>query len=470
MRSDACCAQPGSAYQSILGQPYCSLPCEGATLRIGVFQDGTGNSMERPDRYTNVAKLARVYRIDKDLREVRWVYARGVGTNPDLTGDLLGKALGTGGPQRLNGLLHAIQELIAQYERENGSRPTRIVLDAFGFSRGAALIRHFVNCIRQGHFELDGPYRSIPKEAFRIGFLGVFDAVGSFGHPGDDEDRGYTFHVPAHWLEDGGLHLVADDEHRANFDLQAMLQSDPHPQDRTDGMLREIVLPGAHSDIGGGYPSSQTQGQANNQLARIALAQMLEAARKAEVPLDRSVVQSFDERGRWEIDPGLQAEHERLMKYYRDLILRKLHRRWRVLKVALESCERDLRQPNVGNSAMQARQNERERESHEQIRSQIKQTEREMRACFSGLWEYDAFMDLANAFYRDWVHLSHNPHNTALGMQVERRGKYREACQRQVFNKNAVEMAKDRQFRKLAPRPFKDGVWIDEACLAAFQV
>jgi hypothetical protein len=124
----------------------------------------------------------------------------------------------------------------------------------------------------------------------------------------------------------------------------------------------------------------------------------------------------------------------------------------------------------MGGTDMKARQNEREWECHAQIRKQIKQVEREMRACFGELWEYDAFMDLANAFYRDWVHLSHNPHNTTLGMQVERRGRYREACQRQVFNKGAVAMANDRQFRKLLPRPFKDGVWIDEHCLAAFRI
>ena len=52
--------------------------------------------------------------------------------------------------------------------------------------------------------------------------------------------------------------------------------------------------------------------------------------------------------------------------------------------------------------------------------------------------------------------------------QAERRGRYREQCQREVFLNGSADMTKDKQFKKLAPLPFKDGVWVDEDCLAQF--
>lgn len=39
---------------------------------------------------------------------------------------------------------------------ENTSPPT-IQLDVFGFSRGAAMARHFVNCIKQNYFDFKDP-------------------------------------------------------------------------------------------------------------------------------------------------------------------------------------------------------------------------------------------------------------------------------------------------------------------------
>lgn len=60
--------------------------------------------------------------------------------------------------------------------------------------------------------------------------------------------------------------------------------------------------------------------------------------------------------------------------------------------------------------------------------------------------------------------------NSNPGMGAERRGKYLEQCQREVFLNGLVDVTKDKHFKKLVPRPFKDGVWVDEKCLETFQV
>ncbi|WP_374992560.1 T6SS phospholipase effector Tle1-like catalytic domain-containing protein [Paraburkholderia sp. SARCC-3016] len=111
------------------------------------------------------------------------------------------------------------------------------------------------------HTALDG--ESAP---LHIRFLGLFDTVESIG-------------LPAHNLSDLRLripeqvercvHLVAGHELRACFPLTSVGNG--------SARCEEIVLPGVHSDVGGGYQPDE-QGR-SDKLARIALNRMrLEAA------------------------------------------------------------------------------------------------------------------------------------------------------------------------------------------------
>jgi hypothetical protein len=59
---------------------------------------------------------------------------------------------------------------------------------------------------------------------------------------GDDANRRVNLFLPPGCAQQV-IHLVAADEHRRNFSLNSV----------APGWLREIVVPGAHSDIGGGY-------------------------------------------------------------------------------------------------------------------------------------------------------------------------------------------------------------------------
>ncbi len=135
----------------------------------------------------------------------------------------------------------------------------RIVFDVFGFSRGAAAARHFVNVIDQkaDHplvqaiantptIRLKAGFDWAKRDDVRITFVGIFDTVASSYHPSlnirlqDD-------------CAERVVHLTALDEVRKHFPLTRVTPTvigtsiPPH--------FTELALPGAHSDIGGGYYS-----------------------------------------------------------------------------------------------------------------------------------------------------------------------------------------------------------------------
>ncbi|KEZ67130.1 hypothetical protein C5I_0133170, partial [Pseudomonas syringae pv. syringae FF5] len=130
----------------------------------------------------------------------------------------------------------------------------------FGFSRGAASARHLVNEILKQRSGMLEPILESRKArlsdsfswsngSVRLKVIGLFDtvaAIGSFkdmGNTRDASNRRVNLYLPPGCAQQV-LHLVARDESRRNFALNSVRPVWP----------REIVLPGAHSDIGGGYP------------------------------------------------------------------------------------------------------------------------------------------------------------------------------------------------------------------------
>ena len=281
----------------------------GITLRIGVFFDGTGNNRSNSESVagchakdenlqdaaedirrfcaaygydglgrspnnsygndlTNVARLYDLYvdqadeSIASDVRQVFLkVYLEGVGTSSASDDSVYSQATGLGRTGVLARVEQAPASILIGLDRFRTNNPSllirRIEFDIFGFSRGAAAARHFANDLLKGpgsllaaSFPADSPmlapgFAWQPKVDFGIAFVGLFDTVAGILDPlhGDL--------TPANALNPGlNLRLaagdigkivqfVARDEHRYNFALV-----------RTDN---DIVLPGAHSDIGGGY-------------------------------------------------------------------------------------------------------------------------------------------------------------------------------------------------------------------------
>ncbi|WP_312449828.1 PAAR domain-containing protein [Stutzerimonas nitrititolerans] len=277
---------------------------QAVTLRIGVFFDGTGNNagnsaigaqcrasdiglgeveaqavVQRCEAHhldpdssygndvSNIWRLYELYRdepVPKDSRtpSILRVYVTGAGTTTGKKDTLFpGQALGRGD----TGVLAKVDEgfsLITQaldtFQQANpGSSLGTLELDIFGFSRGAAAARHFANQVLQrasgplGALHRHGKFTPDPDFEWDrdliINFIGLFDTVAAIGgwedwaDPSDAMNGGIDLHLAPDAARQV-VHLVARDEHRLNFALNRV--SSPH---------REIVLPGAHSDLGGGY-------------------------------------------------------------------------------------------------------------------------------------------------------------------------------------------------------------------------
>lgn len=160
-----------------------------------------------------------------------------------------------------------------------------VTIQVFGFSRGAAESVAF--CHRLNRLLDGGKLAGIPT---RVQFLGLFDVVASVG---GSSSVSRTMPLPdaifdGHWdwandvdkdlpgCVDKCLHLIAAHELRMNFPLTQI------------GGAQEIMLPGVHSDIGGGYaPGEQgrSRGKQSMLLSQIPLAFMYKAALAAGVPL-----------------------------------------------------------------------------------------------------------------------------------------------------------------------------------------
>ncbi|WP_411687317.1 T6SS phospholipase effector Tle1-like catalytic domain-containing protein [Acinetobacter indicus] len=304
-------------------------------VNISVFFDGTGNNLEADQdkgKLANPAKLWRnaqsysLFEIERTKSPVKLnhpIYVSGVGTpfNGELSKvdniiakvqdhDLSGGFTGVGGRRRLEygesqiskSLENTLKQKIAQAEvtlkpqveaRKNEAivkmeakiNEHRLIkkvnLSIFGFSRGAALARVFSNEMiwktetedLSLKYQISGQAELAPME---IQFLGIFDTVASFGLPATNMPNKLSFKGRDMVVDPrvkNCLHLVAGNELRFAFPVDSIHIDEKLANPRT---WKEIVYPGMHSDVGGGYePNSQT---ISNNFARIPLKHMLESA------------------------------------------------------------------------------------------------------------------------------------------------------------------------------------------------
>ncbi|MDA7086915.1 DUF2235 domain-containing protein [Pseudomonas sp. SA3-5] len=266
-----------------------ALCCEVPQVIVGVFFDGTGNNRENDRRsttraMTNIAKLSDLYKDDLN-KHIYNLYIEGIGTVTKGSDSILGLgfAIGpTGGETRLHearNKLHA--EILEQLPANTGE----IVFDVFGFSRGAAQARHFVNMINHGlpdfsgrketvsiwdiklnpnllmaskpysqrHGSREGQTRRVvdmyPRSTVktRVRFVGLYDSVGSFYWPGNDDEGDFNLNLKAESAQ-YVYHLVAGQEVREKFPLTSVKNGHSAP-----AHFVELKGVGVHSDIGGGY-------------------------------------------------------------------------------------------------------------------------------------------------------------------------------------------------------------------------
>ena len=295
------CTQPAG------GKPRCS-----GQVHVGLFFDGTGNNKQldydslppEARKHSNVVKLYLAHR-DSPLDGYFAHYIPGVGTPFPEIGDTNrpdggwpgGSAFAEKGEHRivwglvqlLNSVNYfvyrapliqpgqdktivnnlagvtnpgAIRRVAMRTWQDKlqaalaGAKPVveQINVSVFGFSRGAAEARAFCNWL----FEVctqDGGSWTFAGIPIRLSFLGVFDTVASVGIANLFDDgvlRGHQSwadnNLEIHPAVERCVHFVAGHEVRACFPLDSVRVKVQYP-----GNAKEVMYPGAHSDVGGGY-------------------------------------------------------------------------------------------------------------------------------------------------------------------------------------------------------------------------
>ena len=206
--------------------------------------------------WSNVARLCDSY------PENQAVYVDGIGTETEKSDSLLGAGLGTAFVFEGTGILDKVKDgckKLADKLVENKKKRIEILyLDVFGFSRGAAAARVFLDEISQKAYPLSvtrknkggwlGYFLSenrIEVDLIKVRFLGLFDTVSSYSalisaNPDFDND---TKELPLNNLSKAKtvIHFTATDEYRNNFSLTKTRSG------------KEREFPGVHSDVGGSY-------------------------------------------------------------------------------------------------------------------------------------------------------------------------------------------------------------------------
>ncbi|MEC5764900.1 PAAR domain-containing protein [Enterobacter chengduensis] len=235
-----------------------------AREEFGVSGTGAGSYI---GYYTNVHWLHTLYQTDllpDSTAAQASLYIDGIGTEAGKPDSLIGQSLGIADTGVIAKTDKAVAGLISTLSLTLGDLKNRLKsqilivkslqFDIFGFSRGAAAARHFANrvlaqdsaiiaAIRQG---LNGvAFQGSPAGKTR--FIGIFDTVAAIGspvngmNPHSASTGGVNITLPP-GIAEKVFHITAGNECRFNFALNSVRPVWP-----------ELALPGAHSDIGGGY-------------------------------------------------------------------------------------------------------------------------------------------------------------------------------------------------------------------------
>lgn len=320
-------------------------PSCASQLFVGMFFDGTGNNREEDyvkspvdqRKHSNIVRLFHAHRYDPETGYFR-IYIPGVGTPfPEIGDDNKywgpnrGAAAGEKGQERiiwallqllnvphqyvtkalliLDGLAKTItntlasvgspaaqrrmalrtwQEKLAAALKGRKPQVEQINLSVFGFSRGAAEARVFVNWLFEV-CEQEGGGWTFAGIPLRVQFLGIFDTVASVGLANLFDNGILAGHqgwadntLEIHPAVEQCVHFVAGHEVRACFPLDSVRVKSAYPANAL-----EVMYPGSHSDVGGGYaPNALGVSPAQDSfMSIIPGVNMYHEARKAGVPL-----------------------------------------------------------------------------------------------------------------------------------------------------------------------------------------
>lgn len=289
------------------------VPVRGITLTVGIFFDGTGNNRANANdlrlayahcagligeerakacaKYekharaklgnaswqggiTNISRLFDLYQLsdelsDSDTEAQVKAYVSGIGTADGESDSVLGMGLGSSLIRQFGGVVtktdEALDKISAELTRfiklnRDKVAIVKVQFDVFGFSRGAAAARHFANRVMHQDaaiaavidkgLALTGHHG---KPAGEVRFLGLFDTVAAIGSllnfygVNGRSNPGVNLELRPS-VAQKVFQISAMHECRYNFSLNSIA-----------GMWPELALPGAHSDIGGGYNAGEDE-------------------------------------------------------------------------------------------------------------------------------------------------------------------------------------------------------------------
>jgi uncharacterized protein (DUF2235 family) len=284
--------------------------------------------------------------LNRNPKEQIIYYDPGVGTFPEpgfvtkigkKISEIIGLAFGAGLTSKI---AEAYSFLMDQYEAGDS-------IYLFGFSRGAYTVRALAGIIFQFGLLPAGSYNLVPYlmrlskainrlsgrdsaaskkywdvtrgfratfartapqtaekiEYVRVHFLGVWDTVSSVGWVWDPTHFPYTAHNPGVEIL---RHAVAIDERRWFF--RQNLWSPPTDAAKQD--VKEYWFPGAHCDIGGGYPEDE------GGLWRTAFVWMALEAKKAGLKIDTEKLRQVLHKTRIVPPAWANPKHESLTGWW----------------------------------------------------------------------------------------------------------------------------------------------------------
>ncbi|HHQ4779210.1 TPA: T6SS phospholipase effector Tle1-like catalytic domain-containing protein [Aeromonas veronii] len=244
-------------------------PAEQETLLEQCFNDALPSELNNSEKndITNIGKAHRLYLPPTETELTVAVYVEGIGTTQGQDDTKAGLAADKGDTSSAARVEQACRAQIVAEIKEQLERilPTierihKVEFDVFGFSRGASAARQFVNRIdKKGDHPLVEAIANAPeirlkagfdwssRDDVRIQFVGLFDTVVSsylWGKRSVVLDPDCAERV---------VHIVAADEWRFHFDLTRI--TDDATGTEIASNFTEVIIPGAHSDVGGGYYS-----------------------------------------------------------------------------------------------------------------------------------------------------------------------------------------------------------------------
>jgi len=237
-----------------------------------IFQKGSSYENE----HSNISRGEPFYEVKEEEKNHQIsIYIEGAGTaNGEEDNFYSGVAQGEGEQGVIAKANKAIEEAAKKIakacKKDSVKKVDTLTIDTYGFSRGAATARYFVYRItkRKGETKrvisagrggmvvirwevnwgtLGEELKKLGVEArnLRVRFVGLYDTVASYGIRHGNDTRELKLDVIG-TKANNVFQIGADDEHRKNF-----RRTDIRSVPKSKGL--EVLFPGVHSDIGGGY-------------------------------------------------------------------------------------------------------------------------------------------------------------------------------------------------------------------------